>query len=78
MSEKVNKFASITAIKAVVYSFFVEISKLSGGGGALRAKPLIPRYYRVLKESISGINRSLMRNFFSWRDGFLRYHFRYL
>ena len=33
MSEKVNKFASITAIKAVVYSFFVEISKLSGGGG---------------------------------------------
>jgi hypothetical protein len=31
MSEKVTKYASITAVKAVVCSFFIKLSKLSGG-----------------------------------------------
>ena len=74
MSEKATKYTAITAIKAVICSFFVQLSGLSGGGGGTpcinRAKYLSSR---VVELSISGINRSHMRNFFSWRDGFYRY-----
>lgn len=79
MSKKVTKYAMITAIKAVVCSFFAKLSSMSGGGGGTLCVDLA-KYLscRIVELSISGINRSLMRNFFSWRDGFLRYHFRYL
>lgn len=73
MSEKATKHTAITAIKAVICSFFAQLSSLSGGGGTPcinRAKYLSSR---VVELSISGINRSHMRNFFSWRDGFYRY-----
>lgn len=38
MSEKVNKFASIIAIKAVICSFFTKLSNISGGGGHSKPK----------------------------------------
>jgi hypothetical protein len=70
MSEKVTKYASITAVKAVVCSFFIKLSKLSGGGGNSKLKPRISRSYHALELSILVLNLSHRRNFSSWTEGF--------
>ena len=70
MSEKVTTYASITAVKAAVYSFFVKLSKLSEGGGALSPKPLISRFYHALGLYILVLNLSHRRNFSFWTEGF--------
>ena len=76
MSEKVTKY-TVTDVKSVVCSFFAKISHLSGGGGSCSLKGVKTALATLFQYHFSGINPSLRRNFFSWRDGFFKFYFPY-
>ena len=68
MGEKATKYDSITVVKAAVCSFFVKLSKLSGGGGQLLAPWRGIFAHNRISSSKFGLNHSAKSNLGA--DGF--------